>query len=254
MMRQEGGVAMRLLVTNDDGLEAVGLRTLASVLRDLGHTVTVVAPAANWSGRSQSVSLGNTITARRQGSDPAVWVVDGSPADCVRVAEALMPEAPEVVLAGVNHGANLGADVYRSGTVGAAREAVLAGWPAVALSAVERVDAAVLERHLPALMALAREEPHAVINVNLPPFPAWERMVVPVAWTAYREVRVLQTVDHQNGFAVHLSRRLDAAGTAWTDVTAVMAGYVAVSLLPVGLDRTEALPVSGHRLARPSIS
>lgn len=121
----------KLLLTNDDGIEAAGLATLLATARELGESF-VVAPARPQSGVSHAVSTGTAFRVESHGVDR--FAVHGTPADCVRVGlHKLCPDA-ELVLSGINHGGNLGADVYYSGTVAAVREAVLHGWSGVALS------------------------------------------------------------------------------------------------------------------------
>ncbi|HEX5272835.1 MAG TPA: 5'/3'-nucleotidase SurE [Gemmataceae bacterium] len=127
---------MKLLLTNDDGIDAPGLAALLAAARPLGEPV-VVAPAAAHSGCSHRVTTDGPI---RVGRRPAGYAVEGTPADCVRVA--LHEVAPDAawVLSGINAGGNLGADVWHSGTVAAVREAVLHGVPGVALSQYRKRD------------------------------------------------------------------------------------------------------------------
>src|SRR5262245_53768028 len=121
---------MKLLLTNDDGIDAPGLRALLAAAQPLGEPV-VVAPARAHSGCSHRVTTDGPF---RVAARPDGFAVEGTPADCVRVA--LHDVAPDIawVLSGINAGGNLGADVYHSGTVAAVREAVLHGLPGVALS------------------------------------------------------------------------------------------------------------------------
>jgi 5'-nucleotidase len=122
---------MKLLLTNDDGIDAAGLGALLSASRSLGEPV-VVAPAAPQSGVSHAVTWHDGVRIEPRGETR--FAIHGTPADCTRLGLLrLVPEA-KWVLSGINHGANLGADVYYSGTVAAVREAVLHGWPAVAVS------------------------------------------------------------------------------------------------------------------------
>src|SRR5262249_2249907 len=119
-----------LLLTNDDGIDAPGLGALLAAAQSVGDPV-VVAPAGAHSGCSHRVTTDGPIRLHRR---PAGFAVEGTPADCVRLA--LHDVAPDAawVLAGINAGGNLGADVYHSGTVAAVREAVLHGFPGIALS------------------------------------------------------------------------------------------------------------------------
>src|SRR5512146_457581 len=123
---------MRLLLTNDDGILAQGLECLRAAAESLGQ-VTVVAPDREQSATSHSLTLHHPLRPLRRGDRR--WQVDGTPTDCVMLAvEALMPERPDWVLSGINHGHNMGEDVLYSGTVAAAMEGVTLGIPAIALS------------------------------------------------------------------------------------------------------------------------
>lgn len=122
---------MNLLVTNDDGIEADGLEALVSAARTLGSPV-VVAPAKPQSGVSHAVTWHEGVRIEPRGDKR--FAIHGTPADCIRLGLLrLVPDA-KWVLSGINHGANLGADIHYSGTVAAVREAVLHGWPGVAVS------------------------------------------------------------------------------------------------------------------------
>src|SRR6476646_4555415 len=123
---------MRLLVTNDDGFLAQGIECLIAAAEPLGE-VTVVAPDREQSATSHSLTLHHPLHPVRRGERR--WQVDGTPTDCVMLAlEALMPERPDFVLSGVNHGQNMGEDVLYSGTVAAAMEGLALGVPSVAIS------------------------------------------------------------------------------------------------------------------------
>lgn len=129
--KPEGHLAMHLLLTNDDGIDAEGLAALEKAAAGLGE-LTVVAPAEVWSSRGHAVTLGSPLRIVRR--DDRRFAVEGSPADCVRLALHHLAGEADWVLAGINAGANLGADVHYSGTVAAAREAALHGRRAVAIS------------------------------------------------------------------------------------------------------------------------
>ncbi len=123
---------MRLLLSNDDGIDAPGLSALARHL-SADHEVWVVAPAAEQSAQSHSLTMREPL--RIQARGPRRFAVTGTPADCVYVAlHDLLPEPPDLMLSGINSGTNLGGDVHYSGTVAAAREAVLNGIGAIAVS------------------------------------------------------------------------------------------------------------------------
>jgi 5'-nucleotidase len=163
---------MKFLLTNDDGIDAPGLAALAEVAAGLGD-VAVVAPVATHSGCSHRVTTHEPILVDLRGDRRAA--VRGTPADCVRVALHRYCPDFDWVLAGINAGGNLGADVYLSGTVSAVREAVLHGRPGIAFSCYKRREldfdwpraARWVRRLLPDLLARPWE-PGVFWNVNLP--------------------------------------------------------------------------------------
>ena len=122
---------MKFLVTNDDGIDAAGMQALVNAARTLGEAV-VVAPAGPQSGVSHAVTWHEGV--RIEPREESRYAIHGTPADCTRLG--LLHVVPDAtwVLSGINHGANLGADVYYSGTVAAVREAVLHGWLGIAVS------------------------------------------------------------------------------------------------------------------------
>ena len=128
---------MNILITNDDGINAPGISLLAEAAAQFGN-VTVVAPASQCSAMSHRITLDRPMGLRKHewGMDGVTaYSLDGTPADCIRAAlDAIMPEKPDVVLSGINHGYNVGYDIAYSGTVGAAMEALMSGIPAIALS------------------------------------------------------------------------------------------------------------------------
>jgi 5'-nucleotidase len=167
---------MKLVLTNDDGIEAPGLDALRDACAELGDCV-VVAPAEALSGVSHRVTTDEPIAVVEE--DAAVYRVHGTPADCVRIA--LVDIAPDAawVLAGVNRGGNLGADVYLSGTVAAAREAALLGRASISLSQYvvrgREVDWTMVSRRAQAVLRLLFSRPHqpgSFWSVNLPHSPA----------------------------------------------------------------------------------
>jgi len=163
---------MKLLVTNDDGIDADGLGALISAARSIGNPI-VVAPADPQSGCSHTVTTGKAVRVEPRGD--LRFAVHGTPADCVRVGlHRIVPDA-EWILSGINHGGNLGADVHYSGTVAAVREAVLHGWPGIAMSYYKKKHldydwpriSSWAARVLAELLAKPRD-PGTFWNVNLP--------------------------------------------------------------------------------------
>jgi len=173
---------MRLLITNDDGILAQGIECLVAAAEPLGE-VTVVAPDREQSATSHSLTLHHPLRPLPRGERR--WQVDGTPTDCVMLAiEALMPDRPDFVLSGINHGQNMGEDVLYSGTVAAAMEGLALGVPSIAISFAGgdlRADVTHLReqvkvltpllKHLTSLPEFPRD---TLFNVNLPPGPASE--------------------------------------------------------------------------------
>lgn len=123
----------RVLLCNDDGIDAVGLRVLRAIANSLSDDVWVVAPTQNHSGASRSITLRREVEIKEVASQE--FSVSGTPSDCIIFAlNKILDKKPDLVLTGVNHGMNVGDDVLYSGTVAAAMEATLAGIPAIALS------------------------------------------------------------------------------------------------------------------------
>ena len=125
---------MRILLSNDDGYQARGLRTLAEHLGSIADVI-VVAPDRNRSGASNSLTLETPLRVERASDN--VYYVNGTPTDCVHIAiTGLLEEPPDVLISGINHGENLGDDVLYSGTVAAAMEGRFLGIPSIAVSLV----------------------------------------------------------------------------------------------------------------------
>lgn len=174
----DGMYHMHIMVTNDDGIHAPGILALAEALRVLG-SVTVVAPDRERSAAGHSLTL--QLPLRVFELRPGFYAVDGTPTDCVNMGiHSLLPVRPDLVVSGINHGANLGDGVTYSGTVAAAMEANLMGIPAIAVSlgtferhghfdvaaqVSVRVARQVLEKGLPS---------DTFLNVNVPDCPAAE--------------------------------------------------------------------------------
>jgi 5'-nucleotidase len=168
---------MRLLCSNDDGILAHGLDCLVRAAEQIGD-VTVVAPDREQSATSHSLTLHHPLRPVRRGERR--YQVDGTPTDCVMLAiEVLMPERPDFVLSGINHGPNMGEDVLYSGTVAAAMEGLALGVPSIAISFAGgelRSDIAKLEEQVEVLVPLLRHltalpdfPEQTLLNVNLPP-------------------------------------------------------------------------------------
>ena len=168
---------MRVLVSNDDGVDAPGIKVLAQGLREAGHEVVTVAPDRDRSGASNSLTLDRPLRARAV--DERTWSVVGTPTDCVHLALAgLLEVEPDIVVSGINTHANLGDDVIYSGTVAAAMEGRFLGLPAIAMSLAFNGEP---QRHYDtaarvavALTARLLVDPlpaNTILNVNVPNVP-----------------------------------------------------------------------------------
>jgi 5'-nucleotidase len=163
---------MRILIANDDGYLAPGLAALVKAMQGLGE-IDVIAPEQNASGTSNSLSLHRPLSLYRGVN--GFRYVNGTPSDCVHVAlTGLLPHRPDLVLSGINNGANMGDDTLYSGTVAAAMEGFLFGIPSIAFSQVEKgwahLDeaAATARAVVEAVLASAKTAQPFLLNVNIP--------------------------------------------------------------------------------------
>ncbi len=241
---------MRVLVSNDDGVDAPGIRHLAEALGLAGHEVTVVAPDRDRSGASNSLTLDQPIRALRRAD--RIWSVAGTPTDCVHLALSGMLEAdPDIVVSGINNTSNLGDDVIYSGTVAAAMEGRCLGLPAIAVSlaSVDRKEqhyesAARAAVEITARLATNPLPPDTILNVNVP-----DR-----AWEDIKGYRVCRLGNRHR--AEPCIRQKDPRGrTIWwigppgsaqdagegTDFHAVQQGYISITPIHVDLTRYQAL-------------
>ena len=165
-----------ILVSNDDGFRAHGLRVLVDALGQFADCV-VCAPLGEQSGTSQSITLNRPLRLHQE-SD-SIFAVDGTPVDSVYVglhSGRVLSRSPDLVVSGLNHGLNLGTDVFYSGTVAAAREGALKGISSLAVSAAEGADfeaSALMSARIAQRMLLLPHEP-LLLNVNFPPGDHWE--------------------------------------------------------------------------------
>jgi len=245
---------VRILVSNDDGYAAPGIAALAQALSSIAD-VTVVAPQRDRSATSSSITVDRPLTIER--AENGFHFIDGTPADCVHIAiSGWLDWRPDLVVSGVNNGANLGDDTIYSGTVAAAIEGFLLGIPGIAVSLARkpgthfdtaaRVALALVERH-------RRERPPTpwLLNVNVPDVP-FDRL------RGIRTVRLGKR--HQAEPVLRRLRddgvmeyRIGPAGEAAdagpdTDFGAIDAGYASVTPLSIDLTRFDALHQVAHWL------
>jgi len=193
---------MRLLLTNDDGVGAPGLAALYRAVRDLGE-VAVVAPDSERSAVGHAITLSDPLRVSdyRNSDGMEAVAVSGTPADCVKIAVgAILKEPPDLVLSGINQGANVGTNVLYSGTVSAATEAAMLGIPAAAFSLGDRNfadfgPAAAFARKLAGQIHRRGLPPGISLNVNVPPLPA--AAIKGVAVTRQGKLRVEEWFDQR---------------------------------------------------------
>ncbi len=163
---------MRILISNDDGIFAEGINTLAESLAELGDVI-VVAPDRNRSGASNSLTLDIPLRIREEGQGRVS--VEGTPTDCVHFAlNEWLDYRPDIVVAGINHGANLGDDVLYSGTVAAATEGHFLGVPAIAVSLVGKTHFATAAQVVKEVIVNMQSTPlptNKILNINVPDLP-----------------------------------------------------------------------------------
>ncbi len=241
---------MRILLTNDDGVNATGLKVLEIIARKFSDDIWVVAPTEEQSGAGHSLTLTHPIRLRRLGDRR--FCVTGTPTDSVMMAIAhiLKDQPPDLVLSGVNRGANLGEDVTYSGTVSAAMEGALAGIPSIALSQSypregmgDTVPFAAAEAWAEQVLRPLLEtpmEPRTLVNVNFPAVAADQVRGVRVTQQGLRDygrLRIVERTDPRGYqyFWFGLGPMLETPGHS-TDLEAVADGYVSVT--PLHLDLT----------------
>lgn len=236
---------MNILVSNDDGILAPGLGLLAEACREVA-TVTVVAPDREQSGTSHSLTMHRPVRPARR--PDGAYQIDGTPTDCVLLAlGALMPERPDFVFSGVNHGPNMGEDVLYSGTVAAAMEGVTLGVPSVAISfagPMSDLDGmqsyrSVLARLIRRITSVSAFPKDTLLNINLPPVGADHTRGIRVTslGSRYFSESLTRTRDPWDreifwigGGAIHWT------GGADSDHHAVAEGYI--SITPLHMDLT----------------
>lgn len=236
-----------ILVTNDDGVDSDALPSLARALSKIG-TVHVIAPERNWSGAGHSITLYRPVRCRptRLDDGRAAFMTDGSPTDCVRLAVlGFLKVRPDLVVAGINSGANLGDDITYSGTVAAAMEGLLSSIPSVAISVgafgadVDFIPAAAFAALL-ARNVLANALPSEVLlNVNVPALPLAQIKGVEVTRLGKRHYQdqLIERLDPYGQPYYWLGGPAAvAAAEPGTDLAAMAGGKISVT--PVHLDLT----------------
>jgi 5'-nucleotidase len=247
---------MKILISNDDGYHAAGLAALAAALSELAETI-IVAPDRNQSGASHSLTLDAPL--RVGVTSEGVYFVNGTPTDCVHLAiTGLLDKDPDMVVAGINHGANLGDDVLYSGTVAAAIEGRFLGLPAIAVSltgdSLKHFDTAA--RAVCALIVRLQNHPlpaDTILNVNVPDIPYEQLRGFQATRLGFRHRAepVVRSTDPK-GQPIYWVGPAGASQDAGpgTDFHAVAEGYVSVTPIQVDLTRYDAIATLGDWLSK----
>jgi 5'-nucleotidase len=239
---------MHFLISNDDGISARGIQVLAQRMDSLGR-VTIVAPDQNRSGASNSLTLDSPVRIREVSEDS--YSVKGTPSDCVHIAlTGLLEKDPDIVVSGINSGANLGDDVIYSGTVAAAMEGRFLGLPAIAVSLVFNEK----PEHYPTaaeavalLVERLRMDPlpaDTILNINVPDLP-WDQIQgfeVTRLGNRHRAEPVIKMIDPRGRpmYWIGPAGAGQDAGTG-TDFDAVRRGFISITPIHVDLTRYQAL-------------
>jgi 5'-nucleotidase len=236
----------RILISNDDGIDAPGIKVLEEVARSLSDDVWVVAPESEQSAVAHSLTIRRPLRLRQVGERR--YSVDGTPTDSVLlgVRQLLAEKRPDLVLSGINRGSNLGDDVSYSGTVAAAMEGALLGIPSIALSQHIAGEGAIkwdTARHwAPEVirrLAAGGWPANVLINVNFPDLPADQVTGIAVAAQGKRKIgdELVERIDPRGQPYYWIGgQRLEDPGLEGTDLAAVYQGKVAVT--PLGTDFT----------------
>lgn len=238
---------MHILLSNDDGYLAPGLRVLAEALSKL-HTIAVVAPDRNRSGASNSLTLERPL--RANVADNGFTCVNGTPTDCVHLAiTGLLESEPDIVISGINDGANMGDDVLYSGTVAAAMEGRFLGLPAIAVSmgsyTPEYFDSAA--KAIVQIVEQLEQEPlkqDSILNVNVPDLP-WNDINGIKATrlgNRHKSEGVIKQIDPRGEpvYWVGPPGKTQDAGEG-TDFHAIEHGFISITPLQIDLTRYDSL-------------
>ena len=234
---------MKLLLTNDDGIEAPGLQALAKTL-EKEHEILVAAPASEKSASSHSISLGQDLVIEERA--PRRFAIHGTPVDCVKFALSELKDfQPDLLVSGINPAPNTGVSVYYSGTISAAREGLINRVPAVAISVADKkvTDFSFACAFSVLLVEAFRDKvfpPGTLLNVNIPDLPESEIKGVKIARQApSRFIEEFVLENHTGNRRIYsLAGEIqifDPDGT--TDVEVVSDGFIAIT--PLKLDLTD---------------
>ena len=247
----------RILLSNDDGIDAPGLKVLERVARSLSKDVWIVAPEHEQSGASHSLTLRTPLRIRKVG--PKRFAVDGTPTDCALLAinNIMRDKPPTLLLSGINWGGNMGEDMTYSGTVAVAMEGTLLGVPSIAFSlALQNGQPPIWDAcatHLPDVIRALAARPwpeNTLMNVNVPNLPAREILGTKAVAQGQRKLggNIVESSDPRGRpyFWIGPNRDEDASAVG-TDIWAVSQGYIAVTPAFMNLTHQVALADLGEQ-------
>lgn len=236
-----------ILITNDDGITAPGIRCLVEAVKDLGKIV-VVAPDSPQSGMGHAVTIGEPLRLYKVSVFEGIesWQSSGTPVDCVKLArDKILERKPDICLSGINHGANHSVNIIYSGTMSAAMEAAIEGIPSAGFSLMNHnYDAdftlsGKIAREVAKKMLSNTLDPHTLLNVNIPDVAAEQYKGIRVCRQAYAKwiEEFDERVDPNGKKYYWMTGRFESMDTGTdTDVEALQEGYV--SIVPVTYDLT----------------
>lgn len=246
---------MKILISNDDGYFSKGIEVLEKTLKKFGETI-VVAPQTDQSGMAHALTLNRPL--RTQQIQPNRYIVDGTPADCIHFAaqDIFKDQLPDLIVSGINHGANLGEDVWYSGTVGAAIEGSLMGIRSIALSVVPldksdyNFDPAVhfLENHLSKLLEMGSKTSDIIYNINIPSFDKSQVDEIEVTRLGSRRYKstLVRNLDPRGKVYFWIGgEKLDFDQIEGTDSNAIRKGHISVT--PIHMNITDMNHLEGMK-------
>jgi len=237
-----------ILITNDDGITAPGIRNLVEAVKSLGHVV-VVAPDSPQSGMGHAITIGKPLRLHKVEAIEGVacWQTSGTPVDCVKLArDKVLHRKPDICVSGINHGANHSINIIYSGTMSAAMEAAIEGIPSVGFSLLDYnydADFSVARKVAHAVtqkMLQQRMPDHTLLNVNIPKLPEHEFKGLKLCRQAYAkwEEEFDERLDPRGEkYYWMVGRFVNMDTNSGTDVEALKAGYA--SVVPVKFDLTD---------------
>lgn len=240
---------MKILISNDDGINATGIKALAIAMQDLGD-VYVIAPERNKSATGHAVTMHTPLRCKKMdifGDKINAWWVNGTPADCIKLGvENLMKEKPDLIVSGINMGENLGTDVIYSGTVSAAVEGAIFGIPAIAFSyedheATDMTSVGIAAKEICKQILMHGIPKDHIFNVNIPKFKDLEEIrgikTCKLGIKIYKNNFEVRKDPNGNDYYWLAGELIEMPEDVDTDIYAVKNKYI--SITPIDIDLTD---------------